>query len=77
MSLHLVYLSNFRYTNHGINVKTGYMVNGSILDMALDVDDITAAVTSMGNGRLLPFDAAHDKGGSHLVIAGFLVQCRT
>ena len=57
---------------------TGFdMVNGTILDIALDVDDIAATVTSMGYGRLLSFDAAQDKGCSHLIIAGFFVQCLT
>ena len=38
------------------------MVNGSVLDISLDVYDIAAAITCMGNGCFLPFDAADDEG---------------
>lgn len=51
-----------------------HMVNGTVFHVALDVNDIAAAVSRMGDGRLMALHTGHDQGCAHLTQARFFVK---
>ena len=53
---------------------TVHMVNGAVFHIALDIDDVAAAVTSVGDGCLIALHTGQDQGCAHLTQARLPVK---